>query len=50
MIDYFGLEADLSEEEQMIQESAHEFVEENVRLDIGGHWIEGTFSKYIFPS
>ncbi|MFD1562539.1 acyl-CoA dehydrogenase family protein [Haloarchaeobius amylolyticus] len=43
MLDYFGVEADLSEEEKMIQESAREFVDEQVRPDIGEHWIEGTF-------
>src|SRR6056297_2390330 len=49
MLDYFGLEADLSEEERMIQESAREFVDEKVRPDIGEHWIEGTFPKDLIP-
>ncbi|RXK46381.1 acyl-CoA dehydrogenase, partial [Halorientalis pallida] len=40
MLDYYGVEADLSEEERMIQESAREFVDEKVRPDIGEHWIE----------
>ncbi|AQL42962.1 acyl-CoA dehydrogenase [Halorientalis sp. IM1011] len=49
MLDYFGLEADLSEEERMIQESAREFVDEKVRPDIGEHWIEGTFPTDLIP-
>ena len=49
MLDYYGLEADLSEEERMIQESAREFVDEKVRPDIGEHWIEGTFPKDLIP-
>ncbi|MFA9418234.1 acyl-CoA dehydrogenase family protein [Natrinema sp. HArc-T2] len=43
MLDYYGVEADLSEEEKMIQKSAREFVDEQVRPDIDEHWIEGTF-------
>ncbi|SEO41864.1 acyl-CoA dehydrogenase/glutaryl-CoA dehydrogenase [Halorientalis persicus] len=49
MLDYYGVEADLSEEERMIQESAREFVDEKVRPDIGEHWIEGTFPKDLIP-
>jgi len=43
MLDYYEVEADLSAEEKMIQESAREFVDEEVRPDIDEHWIEGTF-------
>ena len=43
MLDYVDLEADLDEEERMIRDTAREFVEEQVRPDIGEHWIEGTF-------
>jgi glutaryl-CoA dehydrogenase len=49
MLDYFGLEADLGEEERMIRDTAREFVEDRVRPDIGEHWIEGTFPKEIIP-
>ncbi len=49
MLDYYGVEADLSEEERMIQETAREFVDETVRPDIGEHWIEGTFPKELIP-
>jgi acyl-CoA dehydrogenase/glutaryl-CoA dehydrogenase len=43
MLDYFGLEADLSDEERMVMETAREFVDEEVRPDIGEDWIEGNF-------
>ncbi|WP_336001500.1 acyl-CoA dehydrogenase family protein [Halorientalis halophila] len=49
MLDYFGLEADLGEEERMIRDTARDFVDENVRPDIGEHWIEGTFPKDLIP-
>jgi len=49
MLDYYGLEEDLSAEERMIQETAREFVEEKVRPDVGEHWIEGTFPTGIIP-
>jgi alkylation response protein AidB-like acyl-CoA dehydrogenase len=47
MLDYFDLEADLSEEERMVRDTAREFVEDRVRPDIGDHWIEGTFPTEI---
>ncbi|KPN29607.1 putative acyl-CoA dehydrogenase [Halolamina pelagica] len=43
MLDYVGLEADLDEEERLIRDTARRFVEEEVRDDIGQHWIDGTF-------
>jgi glutaryl-CoA dehydrogenase len=49
MLDYVGQEADLGEEERMIQETAREFVEEAVQPDIGEHWIEGTFPMDLIP-
>ncbi len=49
MLDYVNLESDLSDEERMIQETAREFVEENVTPDIGDHWIEGTFLTDLIP-
>jgi len=49
MLDYFDLAADLDEEERMIRDTAREFVEEQVRPDIGEHWIEGTFPKDSIP-
>lgn len=49
MLDYYGVEAELPEEEQMIQSSARKFVNEKVRPDIGRHWIEGTFPTKLIP-
>ncbi|WP_254538486.1 acyl-CoA dehydrogenase family protein [Halomarina litorea] len=47
MLDYVGLEADLGAEERMIRDTAREFVEDNVRPDIGQHWIDGTFPNEL---
>jgi len=43
MLDYVDLEADLSEEERMVRDTARRFVDSEVRPDVGEHWIEGTF-------
>jgi len=43
MLDYVGLEDDLDAEERLIRDTAREFVEEQVRPDIGDNWIDGTF-------
>jgi glutaryl-CoA dehydrogenase len=43
MLDYVGLESDLDEEERLIRDTARRFVEEEVRDDIGQHWLDGTF-------
>ncbi len=43
MLDYVGLEDDLGEEERLIRDTARRFVEDEVRDDIGQHWLDGTF-------
>ncbi|MDT3433343.1 acyl-CoA dehydrogenase family protein [Haloarcula sp. 1CSR25-25] len=43
MIDYLGLGADLDEEERMVRDTAREFVENEVKPDVGRHWLDGTF-------
>jgi len=43
MLDYVGLESDLDEEERLIRDTARRFVDEEVRPDIGDHFIDGTF-------
>ncbi|RKD89326.1 acyl-CoA dehydrogenase family protein [Halopiger aswanensis] len=48
MLDYFDLEASLSQSEQLLVESAREFVEGEVD-DIGQHWIDGTFPRDLIP-
>jgi glutaryl-CoA dehydrogenase len=49
MLDYVDLEGDLSEEERMIRDSAREFVDEEVRPDIGDHFEAGTFPTELIP-
>jgi glutaryl-CoA dehydrogenase len=49
MLDYLGLEADLSDEAKLIRDTAREFAENEVAPDIGEHWIEGTFPTEIIP-
>ncbi len=43
MLDYLDFEADLDSEEQLIRDTAREFVDEQVRPDIGDHFEAGTF-------
>lgn len=47
MLDFVDIEADVSEEERMIRDTAREFVKENVKPDIGEHFKNGTFPKGI---
>jgi acyl-CoA dehydrogenase/glutaryl-CoA dehydrogenase len=43
MLDYLDLEADLSNGERMVRDTAREFVADRVKPVVGEHWIEGTF-------
>ncbi|SHH13273.1 acyl-CoA dehydrogenase family protein [Halobaculum gomorrense] len=47
MLDYVGLEADLSAEEKLIRDTAREFVAEEVAPDIADHYEAGTFPTDI---
>ncbi|MFB6205514.1 MAG: acyl-CoA dehydrogenase family protein [Haloglomus sp.] len=49
MLDYVGLEADLTSEERMVRDTAREFVEEEVEPVVADHWIEGTFPRELIP-
>ncbi|SDL97796.1 glutaryl-CoA dehydrogenase [Halogranum gelatinilyticum] len=49
MLDYVDLEQDLDAEERMIRDTAREFVEQEVRPDIGEHYLEGTFPTELIP-
>ena len=49
MLDYVDLEADLDEEERMIQETARKFVDDRVRPDVADHFEEGTFPMELIP-
>ena len=45
MLDYVDLEANLTEEERLIRDTAREFVDEEVRPDIGEHFEAETFPQ-----
>ncbi|MFD1633471.1 acyl-CoA dehydrogenase family protein [Haloplanus ruber] len=47
MLDYVALEADLDQEERLIRDTAREFVDEEVRPDIGEHFLDGTFPREL---
>ncbi|UPW01500.1 acyl-CoA dehydrogenase family protein [Halorussus gelatinilyticus] len=49
MLDYVSLEDDLDEEEQMIRDTARQFVEEQVKPDIADHFEAGTFPTDLIP-
>ena len=49
MLDYVGLEADLSAEEKLIRDTAREFVAEEVAPDIADHYEAGTFPTELIP-
>jgi glutaryl-CoA dehydrogenase len=49
MLDYLDLGADLTDEERLVRDTAREFVDEEVRPDVGDHFIEGTFPTDLIP-
>ena len=49
MLDYVGLEADLSAEEKLIRDTAREFVAEEVAPDIADHYEAETFPTDLIP-
>ncbi|MFC7204883.1 acyl-CoA dehydrogenase family protein [Haloferax namakaokahaiae] len=49
MLDYLGLESDLTGEEKMVRDEARRFVEEQVKPDIGEHFENGTFPTELIP-
>ncbi|SFR35655.1 glutaryl-CoA dehydrogenase [Halogeometricum rufum] len=49
MLDYLGLEEDLTAEERMIRDEARRFVESEVKPDIGEHFEKGTFPMDLIP-
>ena len=49
MLDYLSLEEDITDEERLIRDTAREFVDEQVRPDIGEHFENGTFPKELIP-
>jgi glutaryl-CoA dehydrogenase len=49
MQDFFGIDAQLSEEERAVRDSIRRFVDERVLPIIGDHYVEGKFPKQIIP-
>jgi glutaryl-CoA dehydrogenase len=49
MLDYLDLGDDLTDEERLVRDTAREFVDEEVRPDVGDHYIEGTFPTDLIP-
>lgn len=49
MLDYLSLEAELTDEERMIRDTARDFVEDRVRPEIADHWLDGTFPTDLIP-
>ena len=47
MMDFFGFESHLSENEQILMESVRRWVAERVLPDIGGYYQRGEFPKHI---
>lgn len=49
MLDYLDLGSDLTDEERLVRDTAREFVDEEVRPDIGDHYLAGTFPTDLIP-
>src|SRR5690242_15160509 len=49
MLDFFGIDAQLSEEERAVRDSVRRFVDERVLPIIGTHYVDGKFPKDIIP-
>ncbi|RDZ54215.1 acyl-CoA dehydrogenase [Haloferax sp. Atlit-6N] len=49
MLDYLGLEGDLTGEEKLVRDEARRFVDEQVKPDIGEHYEAGTFPTELIP-
>lgn len=48
-VDFYGIEADFSEDERLIRNSVRKFVDEEVEPIIGEHYENGTFPMHIIP-
>ncbi len=49
MLDYLDLDADLTDEERLVRDTAREFVQNELADSIGTHWIDGTFPTELIP-
>jgi alkylation response protein AidB-like acyl-CoA dehydrogenase len=50
MLDYVDIESDLPGEARMVRDTAREFVENEVKPDIGDHFEAGTFPTDLIPA
>jgi glutaryl-CoA dehydrogenase len=49
MLDFFAIDAQLSEEERAVRDSVRRFVDERVLPVIGTHYVNGTFPRDLVP-
>ena len=49
MLDFFGIDAQLSEDERAVRDSVRRFVDEQVLPVIGQHYVDGRFPRDIIP-
>jgi glutaryl-CoA dehydrogenase len=49
MQDFFGIDAQLSEDERAVRDSVRAFVDERVLPIIGDHYVQGKFPKELIP-
>ncbi|WP_330630588.1 acyl-CoA dehydrogenase family protein [Halocatena halophila] len=49
MLDYLDLDAELTDEERLVRDTAREFVQNELADSIGTHWIDGTFPTELIP-
>ena len=49
MQDFFGIDAQLSEDERAVRDSVRDFVDERVIPIIGDYYVQGKFPKEIVP-
>src|SRR5262247_2276512 len=49
MLDFFGIDAQLSEDERAVRDSVRRFVDERVLPIIGDCYVEGRFPREIVP-
>lgn len=50
MLDYVSLEADLTSEQELVRDTARDFVEDQIKPDIGQHFEDGTFPTDLIPA
>src|ERR687896_1096429 len=49
MIDFYGIDSQLSEDERAVRDSVRRFVDDRVLPIIGDHYVDGKFPKELVP-